>query len=47
MPGKQKNSIGGEALNAPMDIDGVGRIAYLKDSQGALFAIITLLQQPD
>lgn len=44
---EKAKSLGGEALNAPMDIDGVGRIAYLKDSQGALFAIITLLQQPD
>jgi predicted enzyme related to lactoylglutathione lyase len=37
-------SIGGETLIAPMDVTGVGRFAVLKDPQGAVFAIIKLMQ---
>jgi uncharacterized protein len=41
---KSAESMGGEALSAPMDVPGVGRFAILKDSQGAVFAVIKLMQ---
>jgi len=34
-------------VNPPMDIEGVGRIAFIKDSQGAVFAIIKLINPPE
>lgn len=34
-------SLGGEIAGGPLDIPGVGRMAFAKDSQGAYFAIIT------
>lgn len=44
---EEAKSLGGEVLNEPMDIEGIGRLAYLKYSQGAMFAIIKLIQQSD
>ena len=37
-------TMGGEALSAPMDIPGVGRMGVMRDSQGAVFAVIKLEQ---
>jgi len=44
---EEAKSLGGEVVNPPMDIEGVGRIAFIKDSQDAVFAIIQLSQLPD
>jgi predicted enzyme related to lactoylglutathione lyase len=39
-------SLGGSAVLPPTDIPGTGRFAYLKDPQGAMFAVIKLLPRP-
>ncbi len=37
----QCNALGGQTLVPPMDVPGVGRMAVLKDPQGAVFSIMT------
>jgi predicted enzyme related to lactoylglutathione lyase len=41
------NSSGGGGVVPPTDIPEVGRFAFMSDSQGAVFAIIKLLKEPD
>lgn len=33
-------SLGGRVLNPPMNVEGAGRMAFLMDSQGAMFSVI-------
>ena len=44
---EEAKSLGGEVVVPPTDIPEVGRFSFLTDSQGALFAIIKLIKQPD
>lgn len=44
---EEAKSLGGEVVVPPTDIPEVGRFSFLKDSQGAVFAIIKLIKQPD
>lgn len=41
------SSSGGGVVVPPTDIPEVGRFAFMSDSQGAVFAIIKLLKEPD
>lgn len=38
----EAGSLGGEILNGPMDVPGVGRFAVMVDPQGSVFAVIKL-----
>lgn len=40
-------SLGGEVFNPAQDLPEVGRMAFLKDSQGAIFAVIKLNKDPE
>lgn len=42
---KQTTAKGGEVIRAPFDVDGIGRIAILKDSGGAAVGMITEASQ--
>ncbi len=37
---RQAESLGGAVVMPPMDVDGVGRMAVLRDPQGATFSVI-------
>jgi hypothetical protein len=41
-------ALGGQVLNPPMDIPGIGRFAVVADPQGAIFSVMKFLppQQP-
>jgi predicted enzyme related to lactoylglutathione lyase len=39
-------ALGGAVLMGPNDVPGVGRMAVLRDPQGALFSVIAYLPQP-
>lgn len=41
---EQATELGGEVLNGPMDIEGVGRIATIQDAMGGVFNV---MQYPD
>lgn len=44
---EEAKSLGGEVVVPPTDIPEVGRFSFLTDTQGAVFAIIKLIKQPD
>lgn len=44
---EEAKSLGGEVVVPPTDIPDVGRFSFLTDAQGAVFAIIKLLKDPD
>ena len=44
---QKAESLGGKVVSPPKDLEGVGRMAMITDSQGALFAVIKLDQMPD
>ncbi len=44
---QKAESLGGKVVSPPKDLEGIGRIAMLTDSQGALFGITELNQLPD
>ncbi len=44
---EQASSLGGKVVSPPKDLEGVGRMAMMTDSQDALFAVIKLDKMPD
>ncbi|MEM7009059.1 MAG: VOC family protein [Thermodesulfobacteriota bacterium] len=44
---EEATNLGGQTIVPPTDIPEVGRFSFLQDPQGAVFAIIKLLNQPE
>ena len=44
---EEAKSLGAEIVVPPTDIPEVGKFSFLQDPQGAVFAIIKLLKEPD
>lgn len=44
---ERTSSLGGKVVSPPENLEGVGTMAMMADSQGALFAVIKLDQMPD